>query len=268
MVGNLIKLLKSPTTCNTQQAEAEPLIPEPNEPVRDVSMHRQGFVWCDLESRRLCSRPWSNLFAGTNAEPFWMLRKLYLVSRNLQDGDSDRTRHLYLRIQACPRLFNFISALLSSSYYREHTREQDGWTVLASPPAAELPPPYTAEDHSTPAAAPVAPAVTLPFEIQTNSNIIGAVEQDGDAASNRGKQKWSIKDFQNPSKLSKPAVSVARLLSMHTILPLPSAWFSYDSRLRVRSRAPPSVNLTSDAPRKWNPKLGRTPCFTGPALRT
>ncbi|KAJ7106575.1 hypothetical protein C8R44DRAFT_745063 [Mycena epipterygia] len=63
----------------------------------------------------------------------------------------------------------------TSSYYREHTREQDGWTVLASPPAAELPPPYTAEDHSTPASAPVAPAVTLPFEIQTNSNIIGAV---------------------------------------------------------------------------------------------
>ncbi|KAJ7466515.1 hypothetical protein FB451DRAFT_1485486 [Mycena latifolia] len=62
----------------------------------------------------------------------------------------------------------------TSSHYREHTREQDGWTVLAPPSAAaELPPPYTAEN--TPAAAPVAPAVTLPFQIPTNSNIIGVV---------------------------------------------------------------------------------------------
>ncbi|KAJ7665714.1 hypothetical protein B0H17DRAFT_1143275 [Mycena rosella] len=65
----------------------------------------------------------------------------------------------------------------NSSYYREHTRQQDGWTVLVSPPAADLPPPYTAQDNAMPAAAPIAPAgpATLPFQIPTNSNIIGAV---------------------------------------------------------------------------------------------
>ncbi|KAJ7290730.1 hypothetical protein C8J57DRAFT_1213367 [Mycena rebaudengoi] len=62
------------------------------------------------------------------------------------------------------------------SHYREHTRQQDGWTVLAPPPAAtELPPPYTAENNSMPAATPIAPTATLPFQIPTNSNIIGAV---------------------------------------------------------------------------------------------
>ncbi|KAJ6619030.1 hypothetical protein B0H10DRAFT_1947052 [Mycena sp. CBHHK59/15] len=64
----------------------------------------------------------------------------------------------------------------TSLHYREHTQEQDGWTVLAPPPAAaELPPPYATEDNSMPAAAPVAPAATLPFQIPTNSNIIGAI---------------------------------------------------------------------------------------------
>ncbi|KAJ6557022.1 hypothetical protein DFH09DRAFT_1084371 [Mycena vulgaris] len=64
----------------------------------------------------------------------------------------------------------------TSSHYWEHTREQDGWTVLAPPPAAaELPPPYIAEDNSTPAATPITPTATLPFQILTNSNIIGAV---------------------------------------------------------------------------------------------
>ncbi|KAJ7187274.1 hypothetical protein C8R46DRAFT_287235 [Mycena filopes] len=64
----------------------------------------------------------------------------------------------------------------NNSYYREHTRQQDGWTVLTPPPDhdAELPPPYTAEDDPVAAAAvPVAPAPSLPFEIPTNSNIIG-----------------------------------------------------------------------------------------------
>ncbi|KAJ7431576.1 hypothetical protein B0H11DRAFT_2298145 [Mycena galericulata] len=46
----------------------------------------------------------------------------------------------------------------TSSHYREHTRQQDGWTVLAPPPdpqpTGELPPPYTPE------AAPAAPAAT------------------------------------------------------------------------------------------------------------
>ncbi|KAJ7653428.1 hypothetical protein B0H17DRAFT_1147140 [Mycena rosella] len=76
------------------------------------------------------------------------------------------------------------------SYYREHTRQQDGWTVLASPPAGpepaihnELPPPYTPVGAAVaPAVAPVAalaPApvtggVTLSFEIPINSNVIGA----------------------------------------------------------------------------------------------
>ncbi|KAJ7138145.1 hypothetical protein C8R44DRAFT_728317 [Mycena epipterygia] len=65
----------------------------------------------------------------------------------------------------------------NSSYYRVHTRQQDGWTVLVPPPAADLPPPYTAQDNATPAAAPIAPArpATLPFQIPTNSNIIGVV---------------------------------------------------------------------------------------------
>ncbi|KAJ7757648.1 hypothetical protein B0H16DRAFT_1824079 [Mycena metata] len=65
----------------------------------------------------------------------------------------------------------------TSSYYREHTRQQDGWTVLATPPAnrEDLPPPYT------PAPAPVQVAtasgngeITLPFDIPINSNVIGA----------------------------------------------------------------------------------------------
>jgi hypothetical protein len=64
----------------------------------------------------------------------------------------------------------------TSSHYREHTRQQDGWTVLAPPPAmAELPPPYAAEDNATRAAVPVGPAATLSLQIPTNSNIIGAV---------------------------------------------------------------------------------------------
>ncbi|KAJ7683817.1 hypothetical protein B0H14DRAFT_2654626 [Mycena olivaceomarginata] len=46
---------------------------------------------------------------------------------------------------------------INPSYYREHTRQQDGWTVLAEP---EFPPPYTAEAPpvALEAAAPVAPA--------------------------------------------------------------------------------------------------------------
>ncbi|KAJ7257606.1 hypothetical protein C8J57DRAFT_1647254 [Mycena rebaudengoi] len=72
----------------------------------------------------------------------------------------------------------------TSSYYREHTRQQDGWTVLVPPPAAnrsDLPPPYTAAP--APAIAPaVASAngavihgepVTLSFDIPINSNVIG-----------------------------------------------------------------------------------------------
>ncbi|KAJ7349407.1 hypothetical protein DFH08DRAFT_1079711 [Mycena albidolilacea] len=72
-----------------------------------------------------------------------------------------------------------------SSHYWEHTRQQDGWTVLAPPAAAAgLPPPYTPEDNALPAAIPVASAptaaataaaATLPFCIPTNSNFIGAV---------------------------------------------------------------------------------------------
>ncbi|KAJ7672015.1 hypothetical protein B0H17DRAFT_1141303 [Mycena rosella] len=68
----------------------------------------------------------------------------------------------------------------NARYYREHTREQDGWTVLAPPPAAggDLPPPYTPE------AAPVVPppsavlasttALSLAFDVPINSNIVGA----------------------------------------------------------------------------------------------
>ncbi|KAJ7095693.1 hypothetical protein B0H15DRAFT_946270 [Mycena belliarum] len=65
----------------------------------------------------------------------------------------------------------------TSSHYREHTRQQDGWTVLVPPTpsaAPELPPPYTPEDNSIPAAPALPPGPTLLFQIPTNSNIIGA----------------------------------------------------------------------------------------------
>ncbi|KAJ7449480.1 hypothetical protein B0H11DRAFT_2078847 [Mycena galericulata] len=69
----------------------------------------------------------------------------------------------------------------ASRHYREHTRQQDGWTVLASPPGAnagaDLPPPYTPEAAPAPAAAPPAAGPTgtaLSFEIPTNTNVIGA----------------------------------------------------------------------------------------------
>ncbi|KAJ6459930.1 hypothetical protein C8R45DRAFT_1180719 [Mycena sanguinolenta] len=65
----------------------------------------------------------------------------------------------------------------TSSHYREHTQEQDGWTVLAPPPLSSvisLPP----EVPAAPLAQAVAPAATtgdkLPFDIPINSNVIGA----------------------------------------------------------------------------------------------
>ncbi|KAJ7318074.1 hypothetical protein DFH08DRAFT_820098 [Mycena albidolilacea] len=75
----------------------------------------------------------------------------------------------------------------NSRHYREHTREQDGWTVLAPPvpPAVggDLPPP----PPYTPEAAPVVPVallaaprptagtnLPLTFDVPINSNIIGA----------------------------------------------------------------------------------------------
>ncbi|KAJ7108408.1 hypothetical protein C8R43DRAFT_1162226 [Mycena crocata] len=63
------------------------------------------------------------------------------------------------------------------SHYREHTRQQDGWTVLAPSPGNEptrdLPPPYTPE--AAPAPAPVAvTGTTLAFEIPINSNVVAA----------------------------------------------------------------------------------------------
>ncbi|KAJ7119859.1 hypothetical protein C8R44DRAFT_878247 [Mycena epipterygia] len=69
-----------------------------------------------------------------------------------------------------------------SSHYREHTRQQDGWTVLALPPGAdagdEVPPPYTPEAAAQTVPDPIpaattAPTVTLSFDIPINSNIIG-----------------------------------------------------------------------------------------------
>ncbi|KAJ7142437.1 hypothetical protein C8R44DRAFT_725796 [Mycena epipterygia] len=68
-----------------------------------------------------------------------------------------------------------LSALDESNYYRDHTRQQDGWTVLALPP--DLPPPY--EQAAAPASAAAPTAVTgtlLSFHIPTNTNVIGAVQ--------------------------------------------------------------------------------------------
>ncbi|KAJ7659830.1 hypothetical protein B0H17DRAFT_1145218 [Mycena rosella] len=71
----------------------------------------------------------------------------------------------------------------NSSHYQEHTRQQDGWTVLAPQPDPdnELPPPYTLDPEaaSAPALAPPVPVVALigmgtllAFEIPTNSNVV------------------------------------------------------------------------------------------------
>ncbi|KAJ7041413.1 hypothetical protein C8F04DRAFT_1230450 [Mycena alexandri] len=61
-------------------------------------------------------------------------------------------------------------------HYRDHTRQQDGWTVLVPPAGA--PPPYTPEDNapaaSQAAANPVPAGPLLPFEIPINSNVVGA----------------------------------------------------------------------------------------------
>ncbi|KAJ7856473.1 hypothetical protein B0H14DRAFT_3642495 [Mycena olivaceomarginata] len=83
---------------------------------------------------------------------------------------------------------------VNPSHYREHTRQQDGCTVLAPPPepAGEQPPPYTPA-AAPQAAAPVDVAATgmckypcvyrltfrrartlLSFEIPINGNLIGA----------------------------------------------------------------------------------------------
>ncbi|KAJ6596480.1 hypothetical protein B0H10DRAFT_2232489 [Mycena sp. CBHHK59/15] len=67
----------------------------------------------------------------------------------------------------------------NARHYREHTREQDGWTVLAPPPAAgnDLPPPYTPEADSAPSAAPASTtALPLAFDVPINSNIVGAAK--------------------------------------------------------------------------------------------
>ncbi|KAJ6564862.1 hypothetical protein DFH09DRAFT_1081977 [Mycena vulgaris] len=62
-----------------------------------------------------------------------------------------------------------------SNYYRDHNRQQDGWTVLAPPP--DLPPPYTQAAAPASAAAPTAVTGTsLCFNIPTNTNVIGAVQ--------------------------------------------------------------------------------------------
>ncbi|KAJ7668857.1 hypothetical protein B0H17DRAFT_1335887 [Mycena rosella] len=65
--------------------------------------------------------------------------------------------------------------MAQSNYYRDHTRQQDGWTVLAPPP--DLPPPYTQTAAPASAAAPAAVTGTLLcFNIPTNTNVIGAVQ--------------------------------------------------------------------------------------------
>ncbi|KAJ6506487.1 hypothetical protein DFH09DRAFT_1438481 [Mycena vulgaris] len=77
----------------------------------------------------------------------------------------------------------------ATSHYREHTREQDGCTVLVPPPATragpDLPPPYT-PGPATASAAGALPApteTTLDFNIPTNTNAIGATQVNMSGAS-------------------------------------------------------------------------------------
>ncbi|KAJ6525563.1 hypothetical protein DFH09DRAFT_1095612 [Mycena vulgaris] len=77
----------------------------------------------------------------------------------------------------------------ATSHYREHTREQDGCTVLVPPPATragpDLPPPYT-PGPATASAAGALPApteTTLDFNIPTNTNVIGATQVNMSGAS-------------------------------------------------------------------------------------
>ncbi|KAJ7743068.1 hypothetical protein B0H14DRAFT_2637503 [Mycena olivaceomarginata] len=109
----------------------------------------------------------------------------YTVARSclpLIDAPTDPA-HLYGRFNPGFSIFFSLSFELdirsnnqTSSHYREHTRQQHGWTVLApGPPAGpELPPPYTPEaaPQPTSAAATTAGGVTLAFDVPVNSNII------------------------------------------------------------------------------------------------
>ncbi|KAJ7243324.1 hypothetical protein C8J57DRAFT_1243614 [Mycena rebaudengoi] len=66
------------------------------------------------------------------------------------------------------------------NYYRDHTRQQDGWTVLAPPP--DLPPPYTQAAAPASAAAPAAVTGGALWSVSTgdtgaNNFQLNAVEQ-------------------------------------------------------------------------------------------
>ncbi|KAJ7174308.1 hypothetical protein C8R46DRAFT_1214515 [Mycena filopes] len=74
---------------------------------------------------------------------------------------------------------------MQNNYYREHTAQQDGWTVLVPPPQNPpplpenqgLPPPYTPEAVETVAPAVAAATGTqLAFDVPTNTNVIGATQ--------------------------------------------------------------------------------------------
>ncbi|KAF8203435.1 hypothetical protein K438DRAFT_2100978 [Mycena galopus ATCC 62051] len=72
---------------------------------------------------------------------------------------------------------------MRNNHYRDHTIQQDGWTVLAPPPAPEnpgLPPPYTPEAPAGPDIAVVTAAAfggsQLAFDVPTNTNVIGAAQ--------------------------------------------------------------------------------------------
>jgi hypothetical protein len=99
----------------------------------------------------------------------------------------------------------------NARHYREHTREQDGWTVLALPPAtgSDLPPPYTPEAAPVVPAPSAAPALDtagtmilcflfsvivadnrkgppLAFDVPINSNIVGVAPASRTTSFTRG----------------------------------------------------------------------------------
>ncbi|KAJ7358576.1 hypothetical protein DFH08DRAFT_802394 [Mycena albidolilacea] len=142
---------------------------------------------CDTAAMSHCSGSLAAVqlvFSGNVALRRFKNSIRWLVFVYLIDAPTDPA-HLYGRFNPGFSIFFSLSFELdmrsnnqTSSHYREHSRQQDGCTVLApGPPAGpELPPPYTPEaaPQRTSAAATTAGGVTLAFDVPINNNIIGA----------------------------------------------------------------------------------------------